>query len=136
MSRKFTDEEISTLAANPYTYRVTRGQVCFTKEFKDLFWSEYQHRKTPAQIFREAGYDPKILGHGRISGFQQTLKKEVEAGIDFHNGPRGPGERRRLTSDDEEISRSEIRQMQHKVEYLEQEVEFLKKIFSTKNTRK
>ena len=83
---KFTEEEIATLSQNPYTYRVTAYQISFTKEFKDLFWSEYQRRISPAKIFKKYGYDINLLGHARISGFQQTLKAEVEAGLVVSSG--------------------------------------------------
>ena len=59
---KFTEEEIAVLSQNPYTYRVTAYQISFTKEFKDLFWSEYQRRLSPSKIFRKYGYDINILG--------------------------------------------------------------------------
>lgn len=137
MSKKlFTDEEVAVLAANPYTYRVTSGQISFTKEFKELFWTDYQQRMSPTQIFRKYGYDPGMVGRSRITGLQQSLKREVESGLVFHEGPRRSGERRRLTSGEGSPSPDTIREMQHKIEYLEQEVEFLKKIFSTRNTRK
>jgi len=136
-TKKFTEEEIAILAANPFTYSVTETQISYTRAFKEHFWSEYQKRKGPTQIFRESGYDPKILGYSRITGFQQTMRRDVESGLPFTEGPRSAGERQALLADnDTEPSMSEFRQMQHKVEYLEQEVEFLKKIFSTRNTRK
>lgn len=69
---KFTEEEIAVLSQNPYTYRVTAYQISFTKEFKDLFWSEYQRRLSPSKIFRKYGYDINILGAARMSGFQRT----------------------------------------------------------------
>lgn len=136
MSNKtFTTDEIAVLAANPYTYRVTTGQISFTREFKQLFWTDYKKRMSPSQIFRKYGYDPKMLGHSRITGFQQTLKHEVAKGLDFHDGPRPAGSLAK-TIDDEEISAKSLRELQHKIDYLEQEVEFLKKISSARNTRK
>ena len=82
------------------------------------------------------GYDINLLGHARISGFQQTLKAEVEAGLVFHQGPRAAGEKRRLISGDDSVPTETILEMQHKIDYLEQEIEFLKKIMSGKKTGK
>lgn len=131
---KFTEEEIAVLSQNPYTYRVTAYQISFTKEFKDLFWSEYQRRLSPSKIFRKYGYDINILGAARISGFQRTLKAEAEAGLVFHQGPRAAGEKKRLISGDDSVPTETILEMQHKIDYLEQEIEFLKKIMSGKRT--
>lgn len=133
---KFTEEEIAVLSQNPYTYRVTAYQISFTKEFKDLFWSEYQRRLSPSKIFRKYGYDINILGTARISGFQRTLKAEAEAGLVFHQGPRAAGEKKRLISGDDSVPAETILEMQHKIDYLEQEIEFLKKIMSGKKTGK
>lgn len=133
---KFTEEEIAVLSQNPYTYRVTAYQISFTKEFKDLFWSEYQRRLSPSKIFRKYGYDINILGAARMSGFQRTLKAEAEAGLVFHQGPRAAGEKKRLISGDDSVPTETILEMQHKIDYLEQEIEFLKKIMSGKRTEK
>lgn len=133
---KFTEEEIAVLSQNPYTYRVTAYQISFTKEFKDLFWSEYQRRLSPSKIFRKYGYDINILGAARMSGFQRTLKAEAEAGLVFHQGPRAAGEKKRLISGDDSVPTETILEMQHKIDYLEQEIEFLKKIMSGKRTGK
>ncbi len=39
----FTDEQIEFLKENPYTFRVTPGTLYLTKEFKALFYEEYQN---------------------------------------------------------------------------------------------
>ena len=59
MSRKpFTDEEILLLRQNPYTYSVTTFQLNLTKEFKEIFYSEYQKGELPRKILEDHGYDP------------------------------------------------------------------------------
>ncbi len=134
-AKTFTAEEVALLAANPYTLKVTKGQISFTKEFKDLFWSEYQSGIGPVEIFRKYGYDPKILGRGRIDGFRYTLKKEAEAGLDFYSGHRPSGIRQEQITGKDPYEKT-IREMQHRIDYLEQEIDFLKKISSVRNTRK
>lgn len=43
MSKKvFTNEEVEMLNNNSYIYTVTPHILSFTKEFKGLFWKEYQ----------------------------------------------------------------------------------------------
>lgn len=138
MSRvKFTDEQISILESNQYTFKVTVNQISFTKEFKELFWADYQNRMTPHNIFRKYGYDPDMIGRSRITGFQQSLKRDVEAGIPFYEGSRPPGLKKELMSPEDTSPSPELfKDMQHRLEYLEQEMDFLKKIISTKNIRK
>lgn len=138
MSRsQFTEEQIALLKTNPYTYHVTARQIAFTKEFKEIFWTEYQNRMTPRNIFKKYGYDTDLLGMSRITGFQQSLKRETEAGLPFYEGSRPPGLKKELTSDgDGSPSAETFKDMQHRLEYLEQEMDFLKKIISARNTRK
>ena len=71
MSKKvFSREEIASLAANPYTHRVSDRQISFTKEFKEKFWQEYNAGKTPAEIVKECGYEVDVLGLRRIEGIR------------------------------------------------------------------
>ena len=138
MSRsQFTDEQIALLKANPYTYHVTARQIAFTKEFKEIFWTEYQNRMTPRNIFKKYGYDTDILGATRITGFQQSLKRETEAGLPFYEGSRPQKKKKELISNDDGSPTAEtFKDMQHRLEYLEQEMDFLKKIISIRTTRK
>ncbi len=131
----FTDEQRAILAANKYTYKVSKSQISFTKEFKQLFWTDYQSRMSSTQIFIKYGYDPDIIGHNRITGFQQTLKKDVERGLDFYDGARPSGMLKDLTSKDEHYA-NDLQDLEHRVDFLEQEVDFLKKISSAKTSKK
>ena len=48
MSKKvFTNEEVEMLRNDPHTYVVTPHILSFTKEFKELFWKEYQEGGIP-----------------------------------------------------------------------------------------
>lgn len=135
--RTFSNDEIKQLAANPYTYKVTSGQLSFTSEFKELFWSEYGQHITPSEILRKYGYDPVMLGRSRVTGIQRLIKKEAEQEGSFYNGRRPVGTGYNTTvSDEKSTSADTIKKMQHELEYLRQEMEFLKKISSLKNTRK
>ncbi len=136
MSKKpFTQEEIAILKENPYTFSVTEKHISYTREFKELFWADYQNRMQPSQIFQKYGYDPKMIGRPRITGFQQSLKKEVDAGLRFRNGKRPSGMRKELSSEEGSYAET-IRDLQHRIDYLEQEVDFLKKISSIKTSKK
>ena len=130
----FTSEQIAELSANPYTYNVTPKFLLFTKEFKELFWGEYCSGKPPRMILRECGYDTELLGTDRISGIQQSLKREYHKWNTFHDGKCPPkAAAPTKSSSDETVT---IKQLQHEVEYLKQEIEFLKKTYSIRSTRK
>ncbi len=134
--RAFTAEEIAQLANNPYTYTVTAKHIRFTQAFKQRFWSEYCKGRSPRQIVRDCGYDAELLGDGRIEGLQRTIKKEALATDGF---TRMPVPRQEETLDSMAGSQSpekRIRELENKVKYLDQQMEFLKKITSIKTTEK
>lgn len=129
MSKKyFNEDEIKILKANKYTYYVSTTQIRFTKEFKELFYEEFKAGKNPNDIVEKLGYDLKILGPRRPGSIAFHIREEYEKHSSFHTG--------RLDSikpvediTDEDISTSaKLFKLQAKVKYLEQQVEFLKKI--------
>ena len=128
----FTDEQIELLRNNPYTYNVTPNTLYLTKTFKELFYKEYQNGKLPRQILEEHGYPQSILGDNRIWGIASVIKREAKRPEGFSEGTL-PKKETQLTESSPETA---IKQLQHEVEYLRQEVEFLKKISSIRNTRK
>jgi len=65
----FTPEQVLMLRENPYTYQVDQYRLAFTKEFKELFYSEYQTGTLPRQILAKYGYDPAVPGQRRVWGF-------------------------------------------------------------------
>lgn len=134
---KFTKREIQLLKCNPYTYRVTESQILYTKEFKEEFWRRYQEGEGPKAIVEALGYDPDILGQYRINGLQINIKKQASRPGGFREGK---GRKKQLKSGlysvDENPSDETIVKMQHELMYLRQEVEFLKKITSVKDTKK
>ncbi|MDO4651081.1 MAG: hypothetical protein Q4B26_20780 [Eubacteriales bacterium] len=134
---KFTKREIQLLKCNPYTYRVTEATIFFTTEFKQEFWRRYQEGETPRAIVEALGYDPDILGQYRINGLQINIKKQAERPEGFTQGKgRKKTLKSALYSVDEKPSEETIIKMQHELMYLRQEVEFLKKITSIKDTKK
>lgn len=77
---KFTPEQITALRQVPYTHNVTDYQIRFTNEFKQEFWKLYIQGQSPESIFKQLGYDPKILGTSRIGNFTYKLtQSKLEA---------------------------------------------------------
>ena len=130
---KFTEEQQQELRNNKYTAKVTANSLSFTKEFKELFHNEYLTGVLPREILRRYGYPVEILGKQRIWGIAHCIKKEYESNGSFRDvrSPRpAPARSEELTPE------QQIRQLQQKLDYVTQEVEFLKKISSIRNIRK
>lgn len=128
----FTDEQIKLLRDNPYTYNITPNTLFLTKAFKELFYQEYQEGKLPRNILEDYGYPMSVLGESRIWGISAVIKKEAKRSEGFSEGTT-PKKDSLLNADSPETA---IKQLQHEVTYLRNEVEFLKKISSIKHTRK
>ncbi len=128
----FSEEQMTLLKNNPYTFAVTPSRLYLSKEFKELFYKEYQTGKLPRKILEENGYPSEILGSERIWGIASIIKREAERSEGFSEGTQTSRKASPVVTDQESI----IRHLQHEVEYLRQEVDFLKKISSIRNTRK
>ena len=127
---KFTPEQQQLLRNNPYTVRVTEAVLNLSREFKELFYKEYLTGALPRDILQKYGYPADILGKDRICGISHTIRRQFEKTGEFQD-IRTSGSPTTGVSQDERI-----RQLEHQVNYLTQEVEFLKKISSLRSTRK
>jgi len=127
---KFTPEQQQMLRNNPYTVRVTENVLNLSKEFKELFYKEYLSGALPRDILEKYGYPATILGKERIWGISHMIRKQFEDTGAFRDvcTPATPT----IANSPEE----RVRQLEHQVNYLTQEVEFLKKISSIRSTRK
>lgn len=74
------EEEIRTLRKNPYVVDVNERGVSYSKDFKFLFIKEYMQGKKPTAIFKDAGFDVKVLGSKRIERACARWKESYEAG--------------------------------------------------------
>ena len=135
MSKKvFSAEEMASLAANPYTSRVTAKQITFTKEFKERFWVEYCGGKTPSEIVTGCGYNVETLGERRIGGIREHIRKESANREGFQGEREKDAEK--PPEPDGESSEDIIRQMRLELHYMRKELDFLKKIISIRGMRK
>lgn len=78
---RFSEEQMTALAANPYTKAVFPTTIKFTDEFKAEFLRLYNQGCFPREIFVKLGYDPKIIGESRMSNtaylISQSRKRHV-----------------------------------------------------------
>lgn len=135
--REYTSREMKELMKNPYTLRVTKFQLSHTAKFKEDFWISYQAGNAPKKIIADMGYNPEMFGQKRIDSLVQRIKKEALSGHGFCEGPnRTKRVPRKEVKTDHTESPLNIRQMQHELLYLRQEVEFLKKIIKAGNSKR
>ena len=121
----FTDEQVEELRKNPYVKRVSEKGITYEEGFKELFMAEYESGKGPYQIFREAGFDVKVLGERRIHGFCDRTKKQHKREAGFEDRRRYSSGRPKTKdlSDEEKIQKLEL-----KIQALKQENDFLKRV--------
>ncbi len=127
MSKKlFTQEEVKELTNNPYVKSVSRRSLVMTPEFKRYAADEMLKGKSMKQIFKEVGIDPESLGEKRINGYRDRIWEQADREDGFRDR-RADNHRREATSS-EAVMAKKIKQLEHRVAYLQQENEFLKKI--------
>ena len=141
MIRKlFTEEQQQLLRQNPYIYSVTETRITLTKEFKELFMTAYKSGESPRKILEDHGFDINIIGERRIWSISNHIRTEYKKYGEFHEGYDPLGEsasHAAPTNTARPVSEAdEIKQLRHEVDYLKQEMEFLKKISSIRTTRK
>lgn len=134
MAKAFTPEQITQLRSNPYTYKVSEKKILFTKEFKELFYQKRQEGLSVKEILISSGYDPEVLGEGRISGLCCQVNKAMKKEGLFREGIRPRNSI--LAEDDPEFTRENFLRMQHEVQLLRQEMDFIKKISSVEDSGK
>ena len=135
--KEYTPKQIKKLEANPYNLKVTKNKLYFTIKFKEDFWINYQAGNAPRKILSDLGYDLEYFGQKQIDSIVQRIKKEALSGNGFREGENR--ERRipmKATNREELSSPQSIERMQNELLYLRQEVEFLKKIIMTNNSKK
>lgn len=130
--KAFSPEEIAMLRANPYTERVTTGQISFTLAFKKEFWRLSVEGCTGNAAFRKLGYDPEVLGFERVHNITKRIRRAAKT----PEGLKGKAKSRMRISKEhfssaqlEKLSRRESEQrLQNEIVYLQQQMAFLKKL--------
>ena len=135
--KEYTPKQIKKLEANPYTLKVTKNKLYFTIKFKEDFWINYQAGNAPRKILSDLGYDLEYFGQKQIDSIVQRIKKEALSGNGFREGENREIRIPMKATNREELSSPQsIERMQNELLYLRQEVEFLKKIIMTNNSKK
>lgn len=85
-SREFTPEEQSVLEKNPYTYRVYKSSIRFTRGFKEEFMRQYEAGVPPTKIVEGLGYDADMLGSRCINSLYRNFQKQQASPAGLHEG--------------------------------------------------
>lgn len=131
-TRKFTEDEITILQANPNIVAVTPAKLTYSLEFKQKAVQEAAKKgMTAVKIFTQAGLTPELLGKPRIAAAMKSFKREAASPEGLHE-PRGKSKEARMEAFAKENlakkqTKTAIRELQDKIVHLEQQIEFLKK---------
>lgn len=120
----FTEEQQINLRKNNCIKKVSEKAITYTVEFKKCFLDEYRAGKLPYAILIDKGIDPKVLGKSRIRSLTHRImnnEARLEGQEDTRKSNPGRPTTKHLT-DEEKIKR-----LEQKINYLNQENEFLKK---------
>lgn len=77
---RLTKEAITELERNPFVVRSGPDRITYSREFKHYFMREYNAGKKPTEIFRAAGFDPRMIGSKRIERASARWRKEYADG--------------------------------------------------------
>lgn len=128
MNRKiFTKEQQQLLRQNPYIYIVTDTRITLTKAFKEIFMTAYNTGTSPRTILEDHSFDISIIGKRSIWSISQCIRTEYQKYGEFHEGY---STRRTLANQSDTTDKSvpsdsdKLRQLQHEIDYLKQEMEF------------
>ena len=128
----FTPEEVEILKENSYTWKVSADRITYTQEFQKAFWELSLQGLSGTDAFKALGYDPKILGKERIHNTTKRIRKQGNSPEGIRQKPRKwmrTTRKQFKLADLEQMSHKEAaRRMQREIVYLQQQVEFLKKV--------
>ena len=137
---KFTQEQMDILRANPFTKKVDLHHIWFTLEFQNLFLARYEQGESSTEIFADLGYDIEVLGKNRIYNYPRLLYARLEKGL-LLTETAGQTKVDPPTNVDYNTmpSQQSVASMQRELKYLQylrQQVDFLKKITKLDNDKK
>ena len=114
---KLSYDEICELSENSNVVSVSENRITYTEEFKLHFVEEYMLGKGATRIFREAGFDTKVLGAKRIERAAARWKAA------YKSGTLGIGKTERISREDVLY---QIEKNQRLIQKLQEENELLK----------
>ena len=123
----YTNTQIDELKKNKYVEDVRKDKITFTREFKILFIKEFNKGKGNLQIFAENGLDPLLVGKRRIKVCTRNWKKQAKNDPTFSR-KLGYHHIKKETDEEKKKRLQNIKYLQKRINQLEMENEFLKKV--------
>lgn len=121
----FTEAQVEELRNNPYVKNVSIKAITYSDDFKREFLSLKALGKSRSEIFKICGFNPKVIGKHRLSEFSRRVSKMANRPEGICDLREQSGGRPRKV---QRTPEQELAYLQHKIKYLEQENDFLKKI--------
>jgi hypothetical protein len=123
-NKDFTDAEIEILSQNPNIKSVSAKQINYIDSFKMHFLDEHTAGKLPLQIFVEAGFDPQVIGQGRIDKASCRWRRKASRPGGVFDQKKGHSGRKNI-SNGPISTKEQIEYLKQQNEYLRQENSFL-----------
>lgn len=130
MKTTFTHSEREALLHNEHVVRCSATSITYSPAFKVLAVKRYQEGLSPQSIFREAGFDLRVIGRQRpkwlLRDWSTLSREQGLTGLQKEGrGSSGKGGRPKTKSVTDE---ERIKQLEAKVAYLKAENDFLAKL--------
>lgn len=136
----FTKEQVEQMRQNPYTQRVDTKSISYTTEFKRAFWELSLQGYSGVAAFTKLGYDPDVIGFERIHNTTKRIRRAAQTPESVEPKPTGRVRLRKEHFKEADLAkmshREAARRMQREIVYLQQQVEFLKKIMPQASSSK
>ena len=133
--RPFTKKQTSELLSNPYVASVTPCQIYYTLAFKKIFWQLYTEEKMePEGIMKRLGFNIETVGANRIALIPRGLKIQLDDYGEFHEGRMKKATEATRQQNPQAVrvdpqTAVYIERMRHELDYVKQELKFIKKLF-------
>jgi len=121
---KFSEETLEKLRRSKYVVKATESSVQFTPEFKAIIVRESRQGKSQKQILNELGIDAGTLGEQRFKSLFARVRNQARRPSGFERTCSPGRPKKPIFRSTEE----ENQYLKDRNEYLEQEIEFLKKL--------
>ena len=119
----FTEEEKAELLSNPYTSYLSACRVFYSRAFKQLVIDNINKKgMTSTKVFRLAGYRDDLFSHT----YRKRIVKRIRMEAESPEGLQEPVPPKKKPVKKKHID-TEFRELEKRVQILEQQLEFLKK---------
>jgi transposase len=132
---KFTEGQMKELQKNKNVVKCSDKAITYSKDFKLLAVQKYMDGKIPREIFREAGFDLRVIGKDSYNGSLTRWNRSLRTtGLNnLQTEARGRKSIRRPTSEGL-TTEQRIEYLEAKVAYLKEENLFLAQLRAKKKS--